>query len=110
LPSPVRERRQLSKASGGDHRSAHADCKRKSPRFTPAPPNVIHVTLGHGLSGLSQSLFIFHFLLGKTDVTAAKGILVVLVCGLGTLSRDLPRRSAHETFMTLSLERSTGDR
>jgi len=50
------------------------------------------------------SLFIFHFLLGKTlgktDVAAAEGILVVLVRGLGTLSRDLPPRSAPETFMT----------
>src|SRR5262245_57330294 len=46
------------------------------------------------------SLFIFHFLLGKTDVAATEGVLLFLVCGLGTLSRYLPPRSAPETFMT----------
>jgi hypothetical protein len=55
FPRPIaisaRKRRQLCKAGGGDHRSAHAACKRKLPRFTLAPRNVIHVTSSHRRRG-----------------------------------------------------------
>jgi hypothetical protein len=65
FPRPIaisaRNHRQLCKAGGGDHRSAHAACKRKLPRFTLAPRNVIHVTPGHGLRSYcgAGSFFIF---------------------------------------------------
>jgi hypothetical protein len=67
-----------------------------------------------GFGAIAASVH-FSILQGKTDVYAAEGLLVVLVCGLGALSRDLPVRPARKTFMkefmvALRLERSTGDR